>query len=70
MLCLLCCFAAVKFRGTAAQTNFSMTNYPAELELQHKVSRQHVTHPCQGWEVTSHLKMATMDVKGKVPLAH
>lgn len=38
--CWLYCSAAVKFRGTAAQTNFSMTNYGAELEMQHKASRQ------------------------------
>lgn len=30
--------AAVKFRGTAAQPNFSLTNYTVELEMQDKVT--------------------------------
>lgn len=34
---MLCPSAAVKFRGTSAQTNYSLTNYTAELEMQDKV---------------------------------
>lgn len=41
----LLCAAAVKFRGAAAQTNFSMTNYQAELETQNKVWRISVNGP-------------------------
>jgi len=32
-----CLYAAVKFRGTAAQSNFSLSNYVAELEWRDKV---------------------------------
>lgn len=35
-ICWLCP-AAVKFRGEAAQTNFSQTNYGAEMEARDKV---------------------------------
>lgn len=35
--CCAAACAAVKFRGGGAQTNFSMTNYPAELEMQDRV---------------------------------
>lgn len=39
--CLLC-VAAVKFRGRAAQTNFSLTNYEAELAAMNQVRSDRV----------------------------